>query len=109
MEELHGCWRDAVDGGRSVKVLLCAVTFMDERGKELLIAALSWLVIFNTFRSQFQVIFSTDDGLFAALIRFDNRLASTEIRVYVAERYSLPDWRYYRNGPCPVCVHQNAS
>ena len=37
VEELHGWWRDAVDGGRSVKVLLCAVTFMDERGRELLI------------------------------------------------------------------------
>jgi hypothetical protein len=50
-----------------------------------------------------------DDDFFAALIRFDNRLAPTEIRVYVAERYSLPDWRYCKNGPCPVCVHQNAS
>ena len=36
VEELHGCWRDAAGGGRPVKVLLCAVTFVDERGKDLL-------------------------------------------------------------------------
>jgi hypothetical protein len=36
VEELKECWRDAAGGGRPVKILLCAVTFVDERGRDLL-------------------------------------------------------------------------
>jgi hypothetical protein len=36
VEELHACWRDATGGGQPVKVLLCAVTFVDKQGKSLL-------------------------------------------------------------------------
>lgn len=36
VEELDSCWRDAAGDGRSLKVLLCAVTFVDERGRDLL-------------------------------------------------------------------------
>ena len=36
VEELNVCWRDVDGAGRPVKVLLCAVTFVDERGRDLL-------------------------------------------------------------------------
>lgn len=35
VEELKDCWRKA-GGGRPVRILLCAVTFVDEQGKGLL-------------------------------------------------------------------------
>ena len=37
MQELEGCWREASDSERSVKVLLCAVTFIDDKGRDLLV------------------------------------------------------------------------
>jgi hypothetical protein len=36
VEELHDCWRKVGGGDRPVKVLLCAVTFIDEQGIGLL-------------------------------------------------------------------------
>jgi hypothetical protein len=36
VEELKGCWRKAGGGDRPVRILLCAVTFVDEQGKDLL-------------------------------------------------------------------------
>jgi hypothetical protein len=35
VEELKECWRKT-GGGRPVRILLCAVTFVDEQGKSLL-------------------------------------------------------------------------
>jgi hypothetical protein len=35
VEELKGCWRNS-GGGRPVRILLCAVTFVDAEGKALL-------------------------------------------------------------------------
>ncbi|HEY2990805.1 MAG TPA: hypothetical protein VGL11_24035 [Candidatus Binatia bacterium] len=35
VEELRGCWRNR-SGGRPVRILLCAVTFVDAEGKNLL-------------------------------------------------------------------------
>jgi len=37
VQELEGCWREASDSERSVKVLLCAVTFIDDKGRDLLV------------------------------------------------------------------------
>ena len=37
VQELEGCWREARNADRPIKVLLCAVTFVDERGRDLLI------------------------------------------------------------------------
>jgi hypothetical protein len=37
VQELEGCWRQASNNDRSVKVLLCAVTFVDEKGRDLLV------------------------------------------------------------------------
>jgi len=36
VRELEGCWRNASSPDRPVRVLLCAVTFIDEKGRELL-------------------------------------------------------------------------
>ncbi|MBI2996838.1 MAG: hypothetical protein HYY46_00050 [Deltaproteobacteria bacterium] len=36
VQELEGCWRKAADSNRPVRVLLCAVTFIDDQGRELL-------------------------------------------------------------------------
>lgn len=36
VQELEGCWREAVGFERCI-VLLCAVTFIDDRGKHLLV------------------------------------------------------------------------
>jgi len=35
-QELEGCWRKAADSDRPVRVLLCAVTFIDDKGIDLL-------------------------------------------------------------------------
>jgi len=35
-QELEGCWRKAADSHRPVRVLLCAVTFIDDKGIDLL-------------------------------------------------------------------------
>lgn len=37
VQELEGCWREAVGFERSIRVLLCAVTFIDDKGKDLLV------------------------------------------------------------------------
>ena len=37
VQELEDCWREASNTDRRVKVLLCAVTFVDEKGKDLLV------------------------------------------------------------------------
>jgi anti-anti-sigma regulatory factor len=36
VQELEDCWRKAADAARPVRVMVCAVTFMDEKGKALL-------------------------------------------------------------------------
>jgi hypothetical protein len=36
VQELEVCWRQAVDSNQRVRVLLCAVSFIDERGRKLL-------------------------------------------------------------------------
>jgi hypothetical protein len=36
VQELEGCWRKAANSDRPVRVLVCAVTFIDEKGKTLL-------------------------------------------------------------------------
>ena len=37
VKELEGCWREATNSERSVRVLLCAVTFIDYKGRDLLV------------------------------------------------------------------------
>jgi hypothetical protein len=37
VQELEACWREAANSERSVRVLLCAVTFIDEKGRDLLV------------------------------------------------------------------------
>ena len=37
VQELEGCWRKATNSERSVRVLLCAVTFIDDKGRNLLV------------------------------------------------------------------------
>jgi hypothetical protein len=37
VQELAGCWREAASSKGSVRVLLCAVTFIDDKGRELLV------------------------------------------------------------------------
>lgn len=37
VQELEGCWREASKADRVIRVLLCAVTFVDEKGKDLLV------------------------------------------------------------------------
>ena len=36
VQELEDCWRKAVNSDRSVRVMVCAVTFIDDKGKSLL-------------------------------------------------------------------------
>jgi len=36
VEELEGCWRNAAQPDRPLKVVLCAVTFIDDKGTQLL-------------------------------------------------------------------------
>ena len=36
VEELENCWREASSSHQSVKIMLCAVTFIDDRGRKLL-------------------------------------------------------------------------
>jgi len=36
VQELRSCWQEAAGAKRSIKVLLCAVTFIDPKGRELL-------------------------------------------------------------------------
>ncbi|MGH7771799.1 MAG: hypothetical protein ACREQA_06135 [Candidatus Binatia bacterium] len=36
VKELESCWRKAANSDRSVRVLLCAVTFIDDKGIDLL-------------------------------------------------------------------------
>ncbi len=36
VQELEGCWRKAANSDRPIRVLLCAVTFIDDKGKQLL-------------------------------------------------------------------------
>lgn len=36
VEELRGCWQEAAEAGRPIRVQLCAVTFVDSEGKSLL-------------------------------------------------------------------------
>jgi hypothetical protein len=37
IEELANCWRKARNSDRPVKVMLCAVTFIDDKGRNLLV------------------------------------------------------------------------
>jgi hypothetical protein len=37
VQELEDCWRKAVNSGASVRVMVCAVTFIDDKGKALLV------------------------------------------------------------------------
>ena len=37
VQELEACWREAASTDRSVRVLLCAVTFIDDKGRDLLV------------------------------------------------------------------------
>ena len=36
VQELEACWREVIESDGSVRVLFCAVTFIDDSGKELL-------------------------------------------------------------------------
>ena len=36
-EELENCWRKARSSDRPVRVMLCAVTFIDDKGRDLLV------------------------------------------------------------------------
>jgi len=37
VRELEGCWQETTKSERSVKVLICAVTFIDCKGRDLLV------------------------------------------------------------------------
>jgi hypothetical protein len=37
VEELRGCWQKAAKTDRTVRVLLCAITFIDDKGRDLLV------------------------------------------------------------------------
>ena len=37
VHELEGCWQEVTNSDRSVRVLLCAVTFIDDKGRDLLL------------------------------------------------------------------------
>ena len=37
VQELEGCWREATNSKRSVRVLVCGVTFIDDKGRDLLV------------------------------------------------------------------------
>jgi hypothetical protein len=37
VKELESCWRKASNSEQSVRVLLCAVTFIDDKGRDLLV------------------------------------------------------------------------
>jgi len=37
VQELKDCWQEAARSGQSVRVLLCAVTFIDDKGRNLLV------------------------------------------------------------------------
>jgi hypothetical protein len=37
VQELEGCWREAANSKRSVRVLVCGVTFIDDKGRDLLL------------------------------------------------------------------------
>jgi hypothetical protein len=36
VQELEDCWRKATDSDRTVRVMVCEVTFIDDKGKALL-------------------------------------------------------------------------
>ncbi len=36
VQELEGCWRKVAESNRRVRVLLCAVSYIDDRGRNLL-------------------------------------------------------------------------
>jgi hypothetical protein len=37
VEELENCWREASNPDQPVRIMLCAVTFIDDRGRKLLV------------------------------------------------------------------------
>jgi hypothetical protein len=37
VQELEDCWREASNSERPVRVMLCAVTFIDDKGRNLLV------------------------------------------------------------------------
>jgi hypothetical protein len=37
VQELEGCWRKVGNSERSVRVMLCAITFIDNKGRDLLV------------------------------------------------------------------------
>ena len=37
IEELENCWRKAIHSDRPISVMLCAVTFIDDKGRDLLV------------------------------------------------------------------------
>jgi hypothetical protein len=37
VQELEGCWREAMNSERFIRILLCAVTFIDDKGRDLLV------------------------------------------------------------------------
>jgi hypothetical protein len=37
VQELEGCWREASNSERSVRVMLCGITFIDDKGRGLLV------------------------------------------------------------------------
>ena len=37
VQELEGCWREATNSERFVRILLCGVTFIDDNGRDLLV------------------------------------------------------------------------
>jgi hypothetical protein len=37
VQELEGCWREVSNSERSVRVMLCGITFIDDKGRDLLV------------------------------------------------------------------------
>jgi hypothetical protein len=37
VQALESCWREASNSERSVRILLCAITFIDDKGRDLLV------------------------------------------------------------------------
>jgi hypothetical protein len=37
VEELKVCWKKAADSDRTVRVLVCGITFIDDKGRDLLV------------------------------------------------------------------------
>jgi hypothetical protein len=52
VQELEASWREATDSDRAVRVMLCAVTFIDDKGRDLLVEIYRRHRPANTLRRQ---------------------------------------------------------